>query len=179
MIRLLTPEAIPGYTGDMTHEAPTGTAAERANTFAWPPVLLVLALIAGWMLGRYAPLPWPGLDDGPARIVGLGIGLAGLVLIVSAVITLWRHDTTVMPDQKSARLVTSGPYAMFRNPIYLGEVMATLGLAEVTKNIWFVAAAILFALLVTRLQILAEERHLEARFGEDYLAYKARTRRWI
>ena len=40
-------------------------------------------------------------------------------------------------------------------------------------------AAIAFVFLVTWLAILPEERHLEARFGEDYLAYKNRTRRWF
>jgi protein-S-isoprenylcysteine O-methyltransferase Ste14 len=57
--------------------------------------------------------------------------------------------------------------------------MALFGVAELTKNIWFVLAAGLFGLLVTALQILPEERHLEARFGEAYRDYKRRARRWI
>jgi protein-S-isoprenylcysteine O-methyltransferase Ste14 len=51
--------------------------------------------------------------------------------------------------------------------------------AEVTKSIWFVAAGLGFGLLVTLFQIIPEERHLEARFGDTYRDYKARTRRWI
>lgn len=165
-------------THDPAHE-PSRPAAERANTFPWPPVLLALALAGAILLGRFAPQPWPGLDDTPARVVGLGIGALGLILIVTAILALMRHGTTVMPDRASSALVTSGPYSIFRNPIYLGEVMAMLGLAEATKNIWFAATALIFAVLVTWLQIIPEERHLEARFGEDYLAYKQRARRWI
>lgn len=162
----------------MTHPNET-SAAERANNFPWPPVLLLFAIALAIGLGYYAPLSWPGLDDGPAHLVGLGIGTVGLLLIIAAVLALYRHETTVMPDKRSAVLVTSGPYSLFRNPIYLGEVMAMFGVAEITKNIWFVGTALLFAALVTWLQILAEERHLEARFGQDYLDYKQRTRRWI
>ena len=57
--------------------------------------------------------------------------------------------------------------------------MILLGAAELTKNIWFVVCAALFAILVTVLAILPEERHLEARFGDDYREYKSRSRRWL
>jgi protein-S-isoprenylcysteine O-methyltransferase Ste14 len=58
-------------------------------------------------------------------------------------------------------------------------VLLLLGAAELTKNVWFVILAPLFAALVTWLAILPEERHLEAKFGDAYRAYKASTRRWI
>lgn len=162
----------------MTHRDQT-SAAERANSFPWPPVLLGAAVAAAFALGRLAPLSWPGADDGPARLIGIAIGAVGLVLIASAVLTLRSHETTLMPDKAATTLVTSGPYRFFRNPIYLGEVMVMFGLAEMTKNIWFVITGAAFALAVTWLQILPEERHLEARFGDDYLDYKRRARRWI
>jgi protein-S-isoprenylcysteine O-methyltransferase Ste14 len=172
--------------GDMTHDTPhagtarDGIAAERLQSpFPWPPVLLVAAAGGGYLLGRYEPIAWPGLDDRPAHWIGLGFGIVGLILITIAVATLMRHKTTVMPHQPSQALVTSGPYARFRNPIYLGETLCFLGAAELTKNIWYAAAALAFAFLVTILQIVHEERHLEARFGDAYRDYKARSRRWI
>jgi protein-S-isoprenylcysteine O-methyltransferase Ste14 len=157
----------------------SNTRADRANTFPWPPVLLALAIAAAFLAGRYFPLDWPGMEDTPARIIGVAIGTTGLVLIVWAVASLWRHETTVMPDKSSTALVTTGPYTLLRNPIYLGEVMAMLGAAELTKNVWFIITALAFAALVTWLQIIPEERHLDARFGQDYRDYKARARRWI
>ncbi len=155
------------------------TASARANTIPWPPILLVAALAAAFTAGSLWPLPWPGQDDGPARFIGIGFGVLGFVLTAWAVATLIGHSTTVMPDRRSDTLVTSGPYRFVRNPIYLGETFLLLGLAEFTKNIWFVAAAAGFAVSVTALQILSEERHLEARFGDAYRRYKAATRRWI
>jgi protein-S-isoprenylcysteine O-methyltransferase Ste14 len=153
--------------------------ASRANTFPWPPVLFVACIMFAWLAGRYAPLAWPGVNDLPARIIGISFGIAGVVLIVWAILTLNRASTTVMPHKRSDHLVTSGPYTRFRNPIYLGEVLLQLCLAELTKNIYFVLGALLFVVSITQLQILAEERHLLARFGDAYASYRARSRRWI
>jgi protein-S-isoprenylcysteine O-methyltransferase Ste14 len=61
----------------------------------------------------------------------------------------------------------------------MGDVLILLGLAELTHNIWFVILGPVFALAVFRLAIVPEERHLEERFGQAYLDYKARTRRWF
>lgn len=153
--------------------------AARPSRIPWPPILLIGVVIGAVVLGRLLPLPWPGLDDLPARIVGLALGAAGIVLAIVSILTLYRHGTTVMPDAGATTLVTSGPYARWRNPIYLADCFVLFGLAELTKNIWFVIGALLFALLVTWLAIIPEEQHLEHRFGEEYLAYKARTRRWL
>jgi protein-S-isoprenylcysteine O-methyltransferase Ste14 len=152
---------------------------ERPSRIPWPPLLLIGVIAAAVVLERVWPLPWPGLDDWPARAVGLGLGAAGVVLLVYAIVTLRRHGTTVLPDVGATALVTSGPFRRFRNPIYLGDCLILFGLAEITKNIWFVIGAATFAVLVTLLAILPEERHLERRFGEAYLDYKAKTRRWL
>lgn len=158
---------------------PAHEGDERPAAFPWPPVLLAAAVGGAWLAGEIRPLPWPGLNDMPARVIGLALGLGGLMLGAWAVITLRRHGTTAMPHGGATQLVTSGPFAFRRNPIYLADTLIMLGLAELTKNVWFVAFAAAFGVLVTWLAILPEERHLEARFGQDYLDYKARTRRWV
>lgn len=151
----------------------------RPSTVPWPAILLAAGLAGGVLLGRLYPLPWPGLDDLAARLVGYGLGAGGLALMAWGALTLHRADTTVMPHKRVARLVTHGAFAFRRNPIYMGEVLAFLGLAQVTGNIWMAIVAPLFAAAVMVLAILPEERHLEARFGDDYLDYKGRTRRWF
>ncbi len=163
----------------MTDQNSDATHPEAATTFPWPPVLFIAAIAAAWLLTLFAPLPWPGLDDTAAHWIGVGFGALGLSLVVSGFWTLFAHRTTYLPHRASTTLVTSGPFARFRNPIYLGEALLLLYGAEITKSIWFVGAALLFGILVTALQIIPEERHLEATFGDEYLDYKARSRRWI
>ena len=155
------------------------TLPDRPSAIPWPPIILVAAILAAILLGRLMPLTWPGLDDTPARIIGLSIGALGIALIAWSGWTMHRARTTILPHRGSDALVTAGPFWRFRNPIYLGDTMIILSLAELTKNVWFVPAAIAFALLVTFLAILPEERYLEARFGDAYRTFKARSRRWL
>ena len=152
---------------------------ERPTSLPWPPILLIVVAGAAVLLGQVSPLPWPGLGNLPARVVGVGFGAAGVVLLVTAVLTLRRHGTTVQPNVGATTLVTSGPFRFFRNPIYLADALILFGVAEITANVWFVIAALVFGLLVTWFAILPEERHLERRFGQAYLDYKAKTRRWL
>ena len=153
--------------------------ASRPSAVPWPPVLIGAALGSAALLGRTYPLAWPGLDDLPARVVGHGLGAAGLALAFWGLATLYAAGTTVHAHKSADRLVTEGPFRFRRNPIYMGEVLAFLGLAELTHNIWFAIIAPLFAIAIQRLAILPEERHLEERFGQGYLDYKERTRRWF
>jgi len=153
--------------------------AARPSAVPWPPLLFAAALGAGVGLGRLYPLSWPGLDDTGARVLGYGFGLAGLVLIGWGVLAMMRAGTNILPHRGADTLVTGGPFRIWRNPLYMGETLVFLGLAQVTGNIWMAIVGVAFALGVLKLAILPEERHLEARFGDAYLAYKSRTRRWF
>ena len=156
-----------------------GTEEMRPSAIPWPPVLLAAGFGGGALLGRLYPLPWPGVDDLAAQVIGFGLGAAGIALMAWGVLTLYLADTTVLPHKRVDRLVTHGAFRFRRNPIYMGEVLLFLGLAQATGNIWMAIMAPLFAAAIMALAILPEERHLEARFGDAYLDYKGRTRRWF
>jgi protein-S-isoprenylcysteine O-methyltransferase Ste14 len=166
------------------HEGTTMTqnlpdSADRPSSIPWPPILIVVVIAGAAALSRVAPLQWPGVDDTAAHYIGLGLGAFGIVLFAYSVLTLRSAGTTTRPHAGASALVTSGPYRRFRNPIYLANCLILFGIAELTKNVWFVIAAFVFGLLVTWLSILPEERYLERRFGRAYLDYKANSRRWI
>ena len=65
--------------------------AMRPSAVPWPPMLFVGGLVAAAVLDRVYPLPWPGLDDLPARIIGYGFGVAGLALMAWGFLTLHRR----------------------------------------------------------------------------------------
>ena len=153
--------------------------AMRPSAIPWPPVLLAVGFGGAALLGRLYPLPWPGVDDLAAQVIGFGLGAAGIALMAWGVLTLYLADTTVLPHKRVDRLVTHGAFRFRRNPIYMGEVLLFLGLAQATGNIWMAIMAPPFAAAIMALAILPEERHLEARFGDAYLDYKSRTRRWF
>jgi protein-S-isoprenylcysteine O-methyltransferase Ste14 len=132
-----------------------------------------------WVLDRRLPLthwlepPWNGLALAPAA-VGVGIAAAALARFRQA-------QTTVNPVDlsKSSRLVTDGIFRVSRNPMYLGLLLLLIGWALWlgSASPWFIPP--LFVMLITRVQIIAEEQALGALFGEQYLAYRRRAARWI
>jgi hypothetical protein len=79
-----------------------------------------------------------------------------------------------LPEQ----LITTGPYAYTRNPMYLGHLIFLFGLALVTRSRVALALAVGNTFwFQTRVQ--TDERRLIELFGEPYLAYLQRVRRWI
>ena len=154
--------------------------SSRPSTMPWPPLIYVsaiaLAIIANWLF----PLPWIPNPLGEILFaVGLLLCALALAMFVSAIRTLLHAKTTVKPHQAATHLVTKGPFAFSRNPIYLGNTAIMLGLALITGIIWFIIFAIVAAFATQKLAIEPEERHLEAQFGKRFRDYCKKVRRWI
>jgi len=81
-------------------------------------------------------------------------------------------------DVPPTRIVEQGIYAYTRNPMYLGHIIYMIGVALVFQS-WFAAALAAARTVWFHFRVLKDERGLEARFGEPYLEYKRRVKRWI
>jgi protein-S-isoprenylcysteine O-methyltransferase Ste14 len=107
------------------------------------------------------------------RVAGLLIASPGVMVAAWAVVAARDVDVT-----SPATVVTRGPYARSRNPMYLGWTMVYLGMALIVGSRWLL---ILLppVLAYTHAAVLREERYLEARFGRDYRQYRERVRRYL
>jgi protein-S-isoprenylcysteine O-methyltransferase Ste14 len=141
-----------------------GGALFRYRSFL-PLPLVAVALLApghftlwGWIAGAV-------LIAGGELIRLAGVAAAGTV--------------TRRRSRNVSRLVTYGAFAWSRNPLYNGNLLIWLGFS-VASGVWWcpIVAAVLFALEYHYI-VAYEEGVLESIFGETYLAYKARTPRWI
>ena len=81
-------------------------------------------------------------------------------------------------DNPPERLVTSGPFAHCRNPMYLGHLIFLAGLA-LSLHSWAAAALALGTAVWFQFRVRRDERRLAERFGEPYLQYRSRVKRWI
>ena len=90
-----------------------------------------------------------------------------------------RADTPISPEEPVSSLVTDGPFRYTRNPGYLGIAMTYAGLASLANALWAILLLPATLFVIQRGVIEREERYLERKFGEEYLRYKARVRRWI
>ena len=142
-----------------------------------PPLIYIAGLAAGGLVELIRSTtgpPWPVSIT--IAVVG---GLAWLALDGSAMARFRRAGTPVIPFQPSTALVVDGPYRISRNPIYLGMAALYVGLAFILGLMWALLFLPLVLLAVDRLVIACEEPYLERKFGQDYVAYKSRVRRWI
>lgn len=150
------------------------------SRFPWPPVIYFTAIVVGIVLNLVYPLPWIGepLSD---MLVATGWVLLAAVLAidVSAMRTLWRARTTIMPHRASDHLVTSGAFSFTRNPIYLANTLLVIAVGLISQIVWFLPLALLAAFLTQKLAIEREELHLDQHFGKKYRDYRKRVRRWI
>jgi protein-S-isoprenylcysteine O-methyltransferase Ste14 len=152
----------------------------RPNSLPWPPIIYLSAIVIGLLLNVVYPLPWFGQPlAGILFVLGWLMIAAFVALNILAIRAMRRAGTTVRPDRGTDHLVTDGPFSFTRNPLYLAGTMLVLGIGLVFGIVWSLLLAILAAFTVQKVTIEWEERHLEARFGETYLDYARRVRRWI
>jgi protein-S-isoprenylcysteine O-methyltransferase Ste14 len=141
-----------------------------------PPLIYLLPLLFGLILDRKAHLPF--LPSAVVRIIGWPL-IGGGVLIAG----WWRKtmrdaDAPVRTDRPVPRLTTAGPFGYSRNPAYLSLAMIYSGIAALRNSLWAIVFLPVVLIVIQREVIGREERYLERTFGEEYLSYKARVRRW-
>jgi protein-S-isoprenylcysteine O-methyltransferase Ste14 len=90
-----------------------------------------------------------------------------------------RSGQSENPWKPTTEIIERGPYRFTRNPMYLQMVVACVGVAVALGNVWILLLAPVCAWALQVLAILPEEEYLERKFGEQYLAYKKRVRRWL
>jgi protein-S-isoprenylcysteine O-methyltransferase Ste14 len=141
-----------------------------------PPVVYAGAVIASWLLNRRWPLP----IDGAWRTVLGWVCVAGWAVLAGSAIGLFqRKQTSMITFRPAGTLVTSGPYAFTRNPMYVSLALLTIAFGFFLNTWWTVLLLVPSLLMVQRFVILPEERYLERRFGSEYVAYTRRVRRWL
>jgi protein-S-isoprenylcysteine O-methyltransferase Ste14 len=142
-----------------------------------PPIYFFAALLAEVGLHFYFPL-WRAVPA-PFNLAGAASIVVGLALAVWAAGLFRAAGTPVRPFERSTSVVTSGPYKITRNPMYLGMVLALLGVAVLLGTLTAFLPIPPFVWQIRRKFILPEESFLAELFGNEYAQYKARVRRWL
>lgn len=142
-------------------------------------VMLVSLLVA--YLGKSADslLGVSSFSSAIAGISGCSLLALGFFVRTWAAVHFYRHGMRVVSLKPQAVLITTGPYRFSRNPLYLGgNVFMFLGAALLFGSVTAVIVTALHLPLMD-LFIRREEKQLEREFGEAFVNYKKRTRRWI
>jgi protein-S-isoprenylcysteine O-methyltransferase Ste14 len=143
-----------------------------------PPVWTLAYVLIAAALSYWAG--WPRIPGLPLVALAVLLVVAGISLSAAGVVLFRREDTEINPASATNRkLVTSGPYGFTRNPMYLGLVLITLGIAF-WVGAWpmFLAPIATFA-TANWVHIPFEEAKMRRQFGAEFDAYVGRVRRWI
>jgi protein-S-isoprenylcysteine O-methyltransferase Ste14 len=142
-----------------------------------PPLYFFAACALMIALHFAAPIarivPWPFSLAGIAPIV------AGIALAVVAERRFKRAGTAVLPFAPSTALVEDGPFRFTRNPMYVGILLVLAGLFVLLGTLSPLLVIPPFFWLIRARFVVPEEAHMERHFGERYLDYKRRVRRWL
>ena len=136
-------------------------------------ILLVLSVLLNFIFPVTAFLSPPATYSG-FLIIGFG-----LVLAFWSRSLFLKNATTLQPSEEPTSLVTSGPFRISRNPIYLGMASILLGVAVLLGTLVTLAFPVIFVALIEFFIIPSEERKMEKIFGEPYREYRKSVRRWI
>lgn len=146
-----------------------------------PPLIPVLTILLGAGLKWVVPIGLAGTLPTPARywIGGLIVIVALLCLGLWPVLMFRRGGQSEIPWTPTTHIVERGPYRFTRNPMYLQMILVCIGFAVILSNEWVLILTPVCGWLLQKFAIKPEEAYLEQKFGESYLAYKRRVRRWI
>lgn len=150
---------------------------DNPGVIAPPPLIYAVALLLSLFLQKLVPLP---LSAGRTKTLlgALLIGGAGAIGLFS-LLKMREVGTNVNPTQPTTALVTSGPYRLTRNPIYLAITLLYTGLGLLFNTVWTLLLLPVVLLLMNRGVIEREEAYLEQKFGVQYRTYKESVRRWL
>ena len=150
---------------------------EFQKPFTAPPLIFIVALVTGFGIDLFYPLPTMPLG------LQLGAGMAsvivGALLIWSSMTSFKRAGTTYDPYSASTTLVIKGIYRYTRNPGYLGLAIIQLGLALMFDSPWILLTTLIAVIVINQFVIKLEEKKLMSTFGKEYQNYLADVRRWI
>ena len=150
---------------------------DSPGVLIFPPLLFVLCVGVGFAAYLVRPSRF-----------GLALGLRGLgfvLMLAAGAFALWGQrtmraaGTNIRPDLPATAIVSAGPFAWSRNPLYLSLLAVYAGIGIMLASKTFLAFLVPLALVLHFGVVLREERYLDAKFGDVYRAYKARVRRWV
>lgn len=155
-----------------------GVKSDAPDVAIPPPVAHGVAVVIAFAANWIYPLPFlpPAI---PHLVPGLIVLLLALLLIRWAIQTFRKAKTNLLTNKATLAIVTIGPFAYSRNPIYVAILLSFVGFAIAANSLWFLLALVIMFFVLQFGVIAHEETYLTKKFGQTYLGYKAKVRCWL
>ncbi|MDG1438225.1 MAG: isoprenylcysteine carboxylmethyltransferase family protein [Emcibacteraceae bacterium] len=150
---------------------------DNAGIAVHPPVFYIVAALIGVGIDYLFPLSFG--SDAMLETAGIIIFLLGLIIAVLSFKIFASNKQSPSVHASASKIYQSGVYAYSRNPIYLGITLWLVAAALYFDNVWLLIITVPLILFMNKAVIEKEEAYLTSKFGDDYLSYKKKVRRWI
>jgi|SRR5882672_9393598 len=157
----------------------TATKKDSPRVFIPPPVIYVVIFLVSMLIQELVPLDRSFFYSAIAANLSIVFILCALIFGVSAFIQFIRSKNTIVPIKSASSLETRGIYSVSRNPMYVSLFLLYAGIGIVKGNWWTLMLIPVLFIVVYVYIIKREESYLERAFGQDYIDYRKRVRRWI
>ena len=142
-----------------------------------PPLVFIVALIVAGAIQAIWPVGL--LESVVLRYLGVTLCVLAIILLIAIGLMFHRHETSIKPWEPTNKVMSHGPYAYSRNPIYVGFCFMAIGIGLAQNSLWMTLSFIPAVFVVFHTAIIREEKYLEKKFGEEYRRYKEKVRRWL
>lgn len=147
---------------------------DRAGVIAPPPLIFALFWLLGWLARRLIRVDIPH-----GALAGAALVAVAIVFGLAAAWELHCVGTTIDPYGSTTAIVSSGPYRLTRNPLYIALTLFYAGMALIAHALTAVLLLPVALVVMTYGVIRREEAYLERKFGVEYREYRGRVRRWL
>jgi protein-S-isoprenylcysteine O-methyltransferase Ste14 len=151
--------------------------SDNPGVIAFPPALYAGTLLIGLLLNFVFPISF--LPRSVALVLGASAIVCAGLIVISAFRAMNRARTAINPSQPTTAIVSDGVFSLSRNPIYLSLTLLYIGITLLFSALWALLLLLPLLVIVQIGVVKREEIYLECKFGDEYLRYKARVRRWI
>lgn len=144
-----------------------------------PPLFYVLIFLIALFIQKKVSINDSVFHLKITRMIGILLLIGSLFFLVTSLRKFFQSKNTLILIRPASSLQTSGIYNISRNPMYVGLAIVYLGITCFIGNWWNIILFPLLLLIVQEYIIDREEEYLNRRFGQEYLDYKSKVRRWL
>ena len=144
-----------------------------------PPLFFFACLGIGLSLEYFFPINIVSISLFPLAIVSGTFILVSIYFALGGFIVLIGNKTPFDTAKSTIKIVQEGPYRFSRNPLYLSLLLLLFGISILIVSFWLLCTLPVLYILFLFKAVKPEEDYLSKKFGEEYLAYSSKVRRWI
>ncbi len=144
-----------------------------------PPLYFFACLGFGFLFEYLYPIDSINYSLASRLCVGSIFLIISGYFALGAIVVLNKNKTPFDPAKSTVMIVQEGPFRFSRNPMYLSLLVLLIAIAIFFISLWLFMTVPILYLLFLFYAVKPEEKYLKQKFGQEYLDYKAKVRRWI